>query len=278
MTTIVDEKLMFITPAFVSGADQNVPEIRATTIRGALRWWFRAIGGRAEDETEVFGGVHGNVRSSAIVVRTELIDWKRGEAITFSPTSDKGYVYYFASKSGNDKGIHRTESGHYLAAGTTFRLIVSMRSAISAEQRELLDLSLQLFLAFGAIGLRATRGCGAFARAVCPSRESLREMVHKLPTKKFLVGLASDETPPESGIKCQEVLANFLRNLRSQTHSSGKSRSAFGFSDGRTRESSALRLRPVKTQEGYLPVAIYTDAACNQRSQWNVIASAIKEI
>lgn len=279
MTTIVDEKLIFATPSFVSGADQKVPEIRASSIRGALRWWFRALGGSSKDETEVFGGVGDEARSSAIVVRTEMIEWKRGEKITFSPTSDKGYVYYFASKSGNDKGIYRTNMGSYFDVGTSFRLMIALRREISPERREILDLALRVFLLLGAIGLRATRGCGAFTAGNVVTRTSLRELAHELAAKKIHVALASSDSQlPVSGVNCQVLLAGFLRTLRSQTHCSGKHRSALGFSDVKARESSALRLRPVKTSEGFLPVVIYTDAACTQPSLWNEVERATYEI
>ncbi|MCL2104631.1 MAG: type III-B CRISPR module RAMP protein Cmr1 [Kiritimatiellaeota bacterium] len=38
-------RLSFITPTFLAGANQNTPEIRASSIRGQLRWWFRVLGG-----------------------------------------------------------------------------------------------------------------------------------------------------------------------------------------------------------------------------------------
>ncbi len=47
-----------LTPCFCAGADQTKAEIRAPSIRGQLRWWFRALGGTPQGEKEVFGGVH----------------------------------------------------------------------------------------------------------------------------------------------------------------------------------------------------------------------------
>ncbi|WP_124398070.1 type III-B CRISPR module RAMP protein Cmr1 [Thermaurantimonas aggregans] len=34
-----------ITPMFLSGADQRVPELRPPSIKGALRFWWRAMNG-----------------------------------------------------------------------------------------------------------------------------------------------------------------------------------------------------------------------------------------
>ena len=34
-----------VTPMFLSGADQQKVEIRAASIKGQLRWWWRAMNG-----------------------------------------------------------------------------------------------------------------------------------------------------------------------------------------------------------------------------------------
>lgn len=34
-----------VTPMFLAGTDKDTPELRASSIRGALRWWFRAVAG-----------------------------------------------------------------------------------------------------------------------------------------------------------------------------------------------------------------------------------------
>ncbi len=34
-----------ITPVFMRGADQTKAEIRAASIKGLMRWWFRALAG-----------------------------------------------------------------------------------------------------------------------------------------------------------------------------------------------------------------------------------------
>jgi CRISPR-associated protein Cmr1 len=43
--------LDIVTPLFLGGADQNQPELRPASVRGALRYWFRAlVGGALENE------------------------------------------------------------------------------------------------------------------------------------------------------------------------------------------------------------------------------------
>ncbi len=53
----IDVKVRLITPTIISGSEQKVPEIRSPSIRGAVRYWFRLLGGSAVQEKEVFGGI-----------------------------------------------------------------------------------------------------------------------------------------------------------------------------------------------------------------------------
>ena len=108
MKTVFSAEIEFITPAFLAGADQNVPEIRVPSIRGELRWWFRALGGTQSEEAELFGSVHMNVSASAVVLRVSDVAPKFGPDISAPQESDKGYLYYFAKVSGNKVGVHRT--------------------------------------------------------------------------------------------------------------------------------------------------------------------------
>ncbi|MEZ4851046.1 MAG: type III-B CRISPR module RAMP protein Cmr1 [Bacteroidia bacterium] len=51
-----------ITPMFLNGADGKTPELRPPSIKGALRFWWRAVNGHLglgelrKMETEIFGG------------------------------------------------------------------------------------------------------------------------------------------------------------------------------------------------------------------------------
>ena len=40
---VMQFRLQVVTPLFLSGADQAKAELRPPTIRGALRFWFRAM-------------------------------------------------------------------------------------------------------------------------------------------------------------------------------------------------------------------------------------------
>lgn len=277
MKVLKETWLRFITPAFLSGANQNEPEIRAPSIRGAVRWWFRVLGGTAEQEREVFGGVHGGAMASKLVVRVSEVNVKQGGSIEFRPMSDKGYLYYFAKASGSKDGIHRTEQGHYVAEGSECKLSFMLRSEPSEVTSQLLVKAIDAFLLLGALGLRATRGCGCFTVGDPITRDELAERIGAL-SEKIMVRVIAEESPYPTAMKCQETLGGFLRMLRKDNHLSGKSRSALGFSEGKARESSALKLRPIEIKGSFLPVVIYTDMACGQPSCWEVVERATKAI
>jgi len=65
-----------ITPMFLNGADGKIPELRPPSIKGALRFWWRALNGHLsldelrKQEAEIFGGTDEKVGRSKIVIRT----------------------------------------------------------------------------------------------------------------------------------------------------------------------------------------------------------------
>lgn len=257
--------LEFITPAFLCGADQNKAELRAPSIRGQLRWWFRVLGADAAEERDLFGGVQGEPTASRIVVRVKNVQAKHEELPRFAPMSDLNYLYFFAKVSGKKEGVHRTQRDACFAPGTRFTVELLARRPLPGHSRERFKLAVEAAFRLGTLGLRATRGCGAMAETGrVTTRTDFAEWVRSLPAT-LTVRLAKD-TVFSSWKDCQSELGLFLRTFRKDNQKSGKEESALGFSSGRQRESSALRLRPVKVLEGYLPVVVYTDKACGQPS------------
>lgn len=103
-----------ITPMFLNGADGQTPELRAPSIKGALRFWWRALNGHLpltdtayskglkSLESEIFGGSGDNVQRSRVIITVsqngplnkktcELVPHKpfmKGEAIIAETTFD----------------------------------------------------------------------------------------------------------------------------------------------------------------------------------------------
>ena len=246
------KSLTFTTPAFLSGADQNVPEIRAPSIRGALRWWFRVLGGSREDEAALFGTVHGRVCASAVVVRVEDVKITDNTMnLSLLP-----YISFFAGD--------RKKARQYIGAGSTFTLRIAARRAVAPALWARLEEAVEAFCRLGTLGLRATRGFGMVAEASPPTAADFRAWAQPLGARGILLW----ESRAPAG-DAHQTLGEALRELRRSDRArlGGGRESALGYSLGKRRHASALRLCPVRTADAaILPVLLYTDNAASAAS------------
>ncbi|MDR1613469.1 MAG: type III-B CRISPR module RAMP protein Cmr1 [Planctomycetota bacterium] len=143
-------KITFITPCFCRGADcsdKGAPEIRPASIRGQLRWWFRALGGTPDEERDVFGGIHEKEpKASKVIVRVRM-DAKPGD-FTCPTLPHK-----------RDRDAKKMS----FRPGTSFALLLSTRLGGLDQGREAaFNRAVKAWLLLGALGLRGTRGGGNF--------------------------------------------------------------------------------------------------------------------
>jgi len=143
--------ITFITPCFCRGADcseTGAPEIRPASIRGQLHWWFRAVGGTPQDESAIFGSVRsGDTKASRLVVRVKYDN--RNLKIKQSPTLPHK--------------LDRPAPKQAIAPDVKFELLISTRlGGFSPDLEKKFTRTLNAWLHFGALGLRATRGSGNF--------------------------------------------------------------------------------------------------------------------
>lgn len=180
----------FLTPCFCAGADQNVPELRATSIRGQLRWWFRALGGTRDEETYVFGGSSVGVDkkpvASKIIVRGKMIsqsnDWMKPD---FEINDNQAYVWYYAKVSGLNPDATKQEKKQsgprwlkdaYFCPGSKWRLQICYKTSLGDLEQKF-KCALKCFLALGSIGLRITRGLGGFYCKQQEYNEEIKELL-----------------------------------------------------------------------------------------------------
>lgn len=260
----LEKSLTFITPAFLAGADQNRPEVRAPSIRGALRWWFRVLGGTFDEEKTLFGGVHDGTVASAIRVRVVPGELGRNaDPVPCAPNTDYGYLSYFAKISGKDEGISRTQGHHYLGEGATFTLLIDEIRPANALWEQL-EAAIEAFCTFGTLGLRATRGFGALVETPPPTLERVRALAQTLRSKKVYIFEAPETFA--SAFKAHEHLGSALKDLRKSENLHPTSAAAAALGASSPRQASALRLRPLKTVEGFRAFCLYTDNACDPGS------------
>jgi CRISPR type III-B/RAMP module RAMP protein Cmr1 len=139
-------RLTFITPLFSRGAYEDRPEIRPTSIRGQLHWWFRALGGKLAEEKAIFGGVHRGATASRIVIRVSAVEGTVTNADTLP-----------------HKGAGRASSKAAFAPKTRFDLHVLERPRpLEGRLKSAFERALECWLLLGALGLRSTRAAGSF--------------------------------------------------------------------------------------------------------------------
>lgn len=238
--------LELLTPCFCAGANQAVAEIRAPAIRGQLRWWFRSLGGSTADERAIFGGVAGTDSSSALIIR--ISDLKTGPAWNpprIDPNSPDSYVWYFASVSGKPPGSGRSSLGpRWTTSGatppkTTFKLHILQRRPLSEQLQIKFDRALRCFMQLGAIGLRATRGLGAF---LCHEQPFDPSILSELKT----YGFATEHriTPLTTIDNIAREIGGLLKGTRKAENMKAERGSPFGSSS--PRQTSAIYFRPVR--------------------------------
>ncbi len=214
-----------VTPCFLGGAT-GAAEWRAASIRGQLRWWFRAVAGAAyggrlaevrEAETAIFGS---SERAASLRVRAWAPAASAGGAgqpftagrpmnaeqlvsraalprdqptlarLRLVPQDVANPVHYLAY----GPVVQGTSERSFLAAGqkATFELLW-LPGGVADDRRELFSRALWAWLACGGVGSRSRRGLG-----------SLR----LLPAKD------ASTAPPQAGIPPGAVAPSTLDDLK----------------------------------------------------------------
>ncbi len=171
-----------ITPMFLAGADGKTPELRAASVKGALRFWWRAMQREADPkalkakEDAIFGGVgsgkEGKAQRSKVILQV---------------VPGKGCQ----PKDGTTKGLpqHKVKTRHkgkisninlleYLAYGVTgkgyterpyfdsgaeFQIILRFHPLLTAEVKKEVITALVLLEAYGGLGSKSRNGFGSIS-------------------------------------------------------------------------------------------------------------------
>ena len=148
-----------ITPMFLAGADGSTPELRAPSIKGALRFWWRAMNGHLnlkelkEQEGKIFGDT---VKRSLFAIRVNETSIKKGE----------------------EKSVpHKSYPSKCILPGSTFSVVFSM-----INQNEHWDLQkckalFELTCLVGDFGKRARRGMGSVDIVGCSDKNWVKPLI-----------------------------------------------------------------------------------------------------
>ncbi len=193
-------EIEFLTPCFISGADQKMVELRAQSLKGVLRWWWRATAGvkfssisaMKKEEGLLFGSAELKLRSPLLVearcnvrhVDYGPIPWTYGKKVSSGNYQIDALHYLAYGPMATVSKQERTPNGKALdpklndSSGRARKGLVLKRSAIDAGQKFVMSLSwrkgtlsdkqeesilsaLSAWLTFGGIGSRSRKGWGS---------------------------------------------------------------------------------------------------------------------
>lgn len=155
------------TPLYLAGANQSKAELRVPSMKGALRYWYRAIQPNPVMEGEIFGSLQQG--QSALRLHLEKPKYPTAANQPFIQGSAGAPYFAFSLK---DRA--------YFPSDTTFRLHLHVPKESPSWQDYLA--SIWLLTAIGGLGSRTRRGYGgiSWTQAVT-SHDEINELVERLP-------------------------------------------------------------------------------------------------
>lgn len=155
-----------ITPMFLGDADQKATAIRPTSIKGALRFWWRAMNGHlsltelAKEEGRLFGSTEKagvfSLSVSSLGKFQAKTDWPPAD-----PNANSSYMGY--GLTGDKQNQHR----EYIPAGIHFDVSLTFNQNANASDKQHIQKALEAFGLFGSLGSRARRGFGSIQLTQC---------------------------------------------------------------------------------------------------------------
>lgn len=226
----ISRSFRFLTPAFAHGAYQaqidNIPELRAPSVRGQLRWWWRTLGYGSGDE--LFGSVSGD-HGSASKVQIRLI----GPAAIHLCTSQILPHKENPGHRGPKQAIQENKDLFTVE-------LRSVRGGLPQNTIEQLEETLDAWLLMGAVGQRANRAAGSVWPEDAPPAspaEYLTRCRSLLTGSKARIAILDIVLANPSQVR--DLSGRFLGGFK--THVPGNV-----FGSASPRKSSSLKLRAIQ--------------------------------
>ncbi len=175
--TTITIQYQFNTPAFIAGAYQEKPELRAPSFKGMLRWWYRAIDPRIilqknnseSPEDKIWGGTEANAGQSHVWIRlsNNHIDtfwqWDKNQFDRFTQGRgrfSKNGIRYL----GYTFGLRGNKERKAIAPDQNFKLSFTIvrENQLDYEDKFAIAASIWMFSMLGSCGTRSRRGFGSF--------------------------------------------------------------------------------------------------------------------
>jgi CRISPR-associated protein Cmr1 len=159
-----------VTPMFCSGADQSKAELRLPSIKGALRFWWRALAWEGfnrtwpelvgniskirQAEAKLFGSAEVDIGQAAVLMKLEA------EEPPQPPPNFQGLpgAIYLGYGVMNFKGELQRKP---LSEGFEFKLSLLLKQNVSSKEHTSIVHSLRALGLFGALGSKSRKGYGS---------------------------------------------------------------------------------------------------------------------
>jgi len=169
-----------VTPMFIGGSDQQTAQLRPSSLKGALRFWWRALNWSRvcalhgsdqnaalrqlhADESRLFGHAATDNGGGQGVFLMQVSDLSvKEQKQPFGTGFDNGILYLLGQGLGSFRdGNHCLRPG--LAAGVSFDLLLLFRPGTSQGDIASVVQAVQAFGLLGSLGSRARHGMGSVA-------------------------------------------------------------------------------------------------------------------
>ena len=221
--------LDIITPCFCSGADQSKAEIRAPSIRGQLRWWFRVLGGfkslapmgLREQENMIFGSAAGDegtaglltVRVANAPTSDDVRDDVRMDATVYN---DRGYFLWplrtVQGVSKSRAAINADVVTSPACPSFSLHILWPGNPALMSSLQALIT----IFGNLGSLGFRSRRAMGALSLTSNSSSLTLIAALDSFSAPQNITLTSLTATSPTNAI---DVLAQWLKKWRAHGRS-----------------------------------------------------------
>jgi len=148
-----------VTPLFLAGADKDKSEIRPASIKGAIRFWWRALYGHkfasikemAKKEDEIFGSTD---RKSSFFIMVDKENLKKSKSSEKLHESGFHILNFLAYGYDDNNGKIR----EFIKENSKFNIILNFYN--NSYKKEVLN-SFYALIKFGSLGAKARNGFGS---------------------------------------------------------------------------------------------------------------------
>ncbi|EKD27925.1 MAG: hypothetical protein ACD_79C00496G0008 [uncultured bacterium] len=149
-----------LTPCFCAGNDPKGAEIRATSIKGMMHWWYRALYGGFDDERKIFGGIE--IKDNEIKEKLSFKDRRSSIDIKitdFIGDEEKNITENKITSIGPKYLLYGMEGRCVIKKGN-FKLTLKKKPLFN-EAKELDDNFILMFSLLFSLGSRSRKGFGS---------------------------------------------------------------------------------------------------------------------